>query len=208
MKINSKIILIIAVAMILGISGGIVMYKNNTKKIGRANIIENKIINEVSELITDECIEEWEELDEASQLEIEANSREEKISPNCFITLKKTYSKCEHCINEYIEIPESLVNKTEDELQNEYSDWKIEKFSSNDIILSKIYNGECGQHFLLKSNDGKIVIYKIDENNNENIYEETEISVEYLTDEDKVKIQNGIRVNGKEDLNQLIEDFE
>ena len=30
----------------------------------------------------------------------------------------------------------------------------------------------------------------------------------YLTDTDKIEIQKGIRVNGIEELNQLIEDFE
>ena len=42
----------------------------------------------------------------------------------------------------------------------------------------------------------------------EEVYEKTEISVEYLTETDKVEIQNGIRVNGVEELNQLLEDFE
>ncbi len=54
----------------------------------------------------------------------------------------------------------------------------------------------------------KIAIYRINENNEEELYEETEIAIDYLTETDKVNIQNGIRVNGNENLNQLIEDFE
>ena len=61
---------------------------------------------------------------------------------------------------------------------------------------------------LLREKDGKIVIYKIDENGQEKLYETTEIAIDYLTDEDKENIKNGIKVNGKEELNQLIEDFE
>ena len=48
----------------------------------------------------------------------------------------------------------------------------------------------------------------INENNEEELYEETEIAIDYLTETDKVNIQNGIRVNGNENLNQVIEDFE
>ena len=70
------------------------------------------------------------------------------------------------------------------------------------------FNSNCGQHFVLRDVDGKINIYKINENNEEELYEKTEISVEYLTETDKIEIQNGIRVNGIEELNQLIEDFE
>ena len=56
----------------------------------------------------------------------------------------------------------------------------------------------------------KNIIYKnyIDENGQEKLYETTEIAIDYLTDEDKENIKNGIKVNGKEELNQLIEDFE
>ena len=36
----------------------------------------------------------------------------------------------------------------------------------------------------------------------------SKVAVDYLTETDKVEIQNGIRVNGIEELNQLIEDFE
>ena len=33
-------------------------------------------------------------------------------------------------------------------------------------------------------------------------------TIDYLTETDKIAIENGIRVNGLEELNQLIEDFE
>ena len=63
-------------------------------------------------------------------------------------------------------------------------------------------------HFVLREDEGKITVYKINENNEEEIYEKTEISVEYLSETDKGKISDGIKVNGIEELNQLLEDFE
>ena len=60
----------------------------------------------------------------------------------------------------------------------------------------------------MKEDDGKITVYKINENNEEETYEKTEISVEYLSETDKGKISEGIKVNGIEELNQLLEDFE
>lgn len=53
-----------------------------------------------------------------------------------------------------------------------------------------------------------MTIYKILEDGKEEIFEKTDISTEYLTDTDKLNMQNGIRVNSKQELNQLIEDFE
>ena len=202
---KSWIIILVLAILIIGIIAGLAIYKIDEKS--KNNIVE-KEINTVSEKVTDECTEEYEELEEQAKLDIETNSSEEKISPNCLITLKRYYNECQHTINEYIDIPQNLVNGTQEDLEKEYPNWEIQKYSSNEIILYREFDSNCGQHFILRNDNGKVIIYKINENNEEEIYEKTEISVEYLTETDKVEIQNGIRVNGVEDLNQLIENFE
>ena len=194
--------LIIAI-IIIGIILGIFIYNNNANNNKQNSIVENEI-NIVSEKVTDECTEEYQNSEE----EIETDSQEEKISPNCLLTLKKYYEECNHTINEYVDIPQDLVNGTEEDLKNEYPYWQVEKYSSNNIILYKEFNSNCGQHFVLREDNGKITVYKINENNEEEVYENTEISVEYLSETDKIKISEGIRVNGIEELNQLLEDFE
>lgn len=199
------LIILSLVIIVIGILVGIEIYQK--KESLQRNIVENEI-NTISEDITDECTEEYEEIKEQAKLDIETNSNEKKISPNCLIILKRYYNECQHTINEYINIPKTLVNGTKEDLQREYKNWEIQNFSSNKIILYRKFESNCGQHFLLKNDNGKIAIYKINENSGEELYKETEISVEYLTETDKEKIQNGIRVNGIEELNQLIEDFE
>lgn len=194
--------LIIAI-IIIGIILGIFIYNKNANKNKQSSIVKNEI-NIVSEKVTDECTEEYQN----SEKEIETDSQDEKISPNCLLTLKKYYEECNHTINEYVDIPQDLVNGTEEDLKNEYPYWQVEKYSSNDIILYKEFNSNCGQHFVLREDNGKITVYKINENNEEEVYENTEISVEYLSETDKIKISEGIRVNGIEELNQLLEDFE
>ena len=202
---KSWIILLFVVVIIIGIIAGLAIYNKNEKS--QNNIIENEI-NKISEKVTDECTEEYEELERQAKLDIETNSSEEKISPNCLITLKRYYNECQHTINEYIDVPQNLVNGTQEDLEKEYPNWEIQKYSSNEIILYREFDSNCGQHFILRNDNGKITIYKIIEEMQEEVYEKTEISVEYLTETDKVEIQNGIRVNGVEELNQLLEDFE
>ena len=194
------IIVLIVVIIAIGVVLGIFIYNNNQNNKNKSNIIENEI-NIISEKVTDDCIEEMPE-------EIETTSQEEKISPNCLVVLKKYYEECNHTINEYVDVPQDLVNGTEEDLKKEYPYWQIEKYSSSEIILYKEFNSNCGQHFVVKEDEGKITVYKINENNEEEIYEKTEISVEYLSETDKSKISEGIRVNGIEELNQLLEDFE
>lgn len=202
MKKNWIIILII-VAIIIGVIIGALVYNKETNT--ENNIIQNEI-EEISEKTTNVSIQNKEELGEIE--EIETNSNEEKISPNCLLTLKRYYKECGHLLNEYISIPQNLVNKTQKELEDQYPNWKIEKYSSTQITLYNEFESSCGQHFVLRSDNGKIVIYKINEDDIEELYQKTEIAIDYLTETDKIEIENGIRVNGIEELNQLIEDFE
>ena len=204
MKKSWIIILFIMIA-IVGIVSGVAIYDN--RKQAENNIIENTI-NEISEKVTDDCTEEYEEMEEEAKLDIETNTSEEKISPNCLVILKRYYKECNHLLNEYIDIPNDLVNGTQEDLQLNYPNWKIEEFSSNKITLYKEFDNSCGQHFVLRNDNGKITVYKINENDEEEVYEKTEIAVDYLTETDKITIQDGIRVNGVENLNQLLEDFE
>lgn len=199
-----KIWMIIPIILVIlvGIAVGRLIFNNKEKLANKNNVIQNEI-NIVSEKVTDDCIEE-----QNVQEEVETNSQEEKISPNCLLILKKYYEECNHTIKEYVDIPMDLVNKTEEDLKQEYPYWQIEKYSSNEIILYKEFNSNCGQHFLVKGDDGKITVYKVNENGEEEVYEKTEISVEYLSETDKIKIMEGIKVNGIEELNQLLEDFE
>lgn len=158
------------------------------------------------EEILDECTEEYEYIQNEKLAKV--NSSQEKISPECEMILKKIYTKCNHTIEEQIELPQELVNMNEEDLKNEYTDWNIEKFSTDEIILSQKINEECGEHYVLKNHDGLIAIYQINENGEEEFLDETEISTEYLTQTDLIEIQNGLKVNGLEELNKILEDYE
>ena len=139
---------------------------------------------------------------------MQTDAKEERISPNAFITYKRTYKECGHTTSEYKEIPKDLVNLTKEELQEIYNDWTIEKFSDTDIILNKEEEGSCDEHFVIRDVDGMVTVFHILDDGTEEEYMVTDIATEYLTDTDKIEMQNGIKVNGKQNLNQLIEDYE
>lgn len=198
---NKTIITILSIIIIMvAVFTAITIYKINNKD--EIDNIETKI---AEENILDDCTDEYEEIQEEM---LQASTNQEKISPNCFITFKTNYKKCGHETNQYEKIGDNLVNKTKEELQNVYSGWKIEDFSESNILLSKDEDGYCDEHYLVQDKEGKVTIYKILEDGKKQIFQETEISTEYLSDFDKIQIKEGIRVNGKQNLNQLIEDFE
>ncbi len=199
MEKNNIVIISIIVIILSGITA-FVMFNFNKNKTS-----EEKVLQIADEEILDDCTDEYEQMQDEI---IKTNYGDEKISPNGSITLKINYKKCGHTTSEYKDIPQELVNMTKHDLQEKYKEWNIDKFSDTEIVLSREEEGECGEHFIVKTKDGKVVVYQILENETEKEYEITDISPEYLSETDKVNMQNGIFVNGKQSLNQLIEDFE
>ena len=172
----------------------------------KANRNENAEQEQLAtEEILDDCTDEYELMQEQTVI---TNSEQEKTSPNCSLTIKTYFDECKHIITQYSNLPEEFVNFTKDQIQEQYPDYKIQAFSSNEIALYQEKEGECGEHYLVKDSDGIVVIYKILEDETLEKIEETSISTEYLPEADKINLVNGIKVNGQRNLNQLLENFE
>ena len=203
-----KKIVITTIAIITivgGIVGCLIMMNINNKKISQKEI---KNV-EIADKVTDDCIDEYNEL-ETSKLEIEETNseEEEKVSPNAVITFEKFYKECEHTVKRYEKVNDNLVNATREQVEEKYNNWILKDFSKDKIVFYQEIEGQCGEHYMLRDIDGKINIYKLDENGNEALMDETDIATEYLTETDMIDMENGIIVYGKENLNQLLEDFE
>ena len=203
MKNTGKIIIISAV---LAICAGMATYfivRQNKKS---ETIPETNTY--IAEKIEDECTEEYKEEQMEKQNTTEVSSTEEKVAANAILILKKYYTKCDHTINEYVELPQELVNLTKEQVQEKYSDWEVIGFEKGKITLYKEFDDVCGEHFKLKIEDGKVVVYTVNNEGTETLYEKTNISSEYLTETDLINMQDGLEIYGKEELNQVIEDFE
>ncbi len=193
------IIAIVIVGIILGFLTGIYLYRIN------------KMDDEqeyIAKTIEDECTAIGELDEEELANLIQTNNEEEKTSPNCIITLKVYHEACQHLIEKRQNIEEAEVNMTEEELKERFSDWEVQKFTPTEIVLYKEVNEFCNEHYLLKEEDGYITIYKLDENENAEFFDTTEIPTEYLAEEDLEQIRNGIKVYTQKELNKTLEDFE
>lgn len=203
MKNTGKIIII---SLVLAISAGVATYfivRQNKKS---ETIPETNTY--IAEKIEDECTEEYKEEQMENQNTTEVSSTEEKVAANAILILKKYYTKCDHTINEYVELPQELVNLTKEQVQEKYADWQVIGFEKGKITLYKEFDDVCGEHFKLKIEDGKVVVYTVNNDGTETLYEKTNISSEYLTETDLLNMQDGLEIYGKEELNQVIEDFE
>ena len=137
------------------------------------------------------------------------SSEETKISPNAIITFFKHYNGCGHTVKVTENVQYNEVNMSKADFSASYRDWTINKFTSSEIELSKNFDGNCGEHFFVKSSDsGYINIYNINDDGSLDLIEETAISIKYLSDTDIDELETGVALYGKNSLNSYIENFE
>lgn len=190
------IIAIIALLLLMiGIVVGISVFRMNQTH--NNNMLEDK-----------QLAEEQENKEEEINNVIVTSVIEEKTSPNTTFIQKQYFKGCDHIQKETMEISEEDVNLTQEQMQKQYSDWKIEKFSSNEVVLYKEQEGYCGEHYVVRENNGTLAIYTLDENGKETWKEDTEIVTMYLPETDLARIREGIKVTGITNLRSILEDYE
>lgn len=186
---KKTMLIIVVIGIILGFLMGLYLHKK--KSTDNENVLKtNDIIaqgNSKDKLVnTDEC----------------------KITPNTIIIKKIYYKDCKHLITTTQKANENLVNLNETEFKEKNLNWEIQKFTKNEVVLYTENEGFCNEHYLLKDENGELIVYQL--GNDEKIIDshKTEISTKFLTEVDKNNLKEGIKVYTKKELNRVLEDFE
>lgn len=193
------IIGVIILGIILGVVFGIYAYDRG--RMSDTNMIDTQKLADVenNKQLNNET---------NANVAIETSSIDMKVSPNAIIIQKRYYKSCDHLIKEVVDVPEDLINKEQEDVIKKYSDWKLEGYSSKEIVIYKEFDGICNEHYVIKEHDGVIGIYT---ENNEGIQEwqeDTEISTKYLPDTDLEQFKTGTKIVGKNNLYSFLEDYE
>ena len=199
---DKKWIVCIIIAIILGLSIGIGLAIYSSNNNGETEGID---IESDKKLAEEGTISNLKNNDENS---VETVASENTISPNAIIIEKVYYEGCDHLIRETVDIPETLVNKTEEEIKKQYSDWEIEEYTPTQIILYKTVTGNCGEHYFVQEHNGVIGIYTMDEYGVKTLKEDTEIVTQYLPEADLQKLKAGVEIIGHTKLVEFLEDYE
>ena len=193
--------LYIIIITVVGISLGVYLYYNKRGEISDTNIIS-------SEKLADTDSKDVNDIEKTNNATIETSSVSMKISPNAIIIQKRYYKTCDHLIREIVDIPVDLVNKTEQDVKEKYSNWKLEGYSPTEIVLYKEFKGICDEHYVVKEHNGVIGIYTENEQGVQELQEDTDIVTQYLPDEDLDSLKIGVKVVGKTNLISFLEDYE
>ena len=200
---NRKVNWLIGVLIILGIAVGIGLAIYVDKKDG---ISEMNTINTLK-LSEEETVENVNEEQIINKV-VETSNVNMKVSPNAIIIEKRYYKGCDHLIREVLDVPEELVNKSEEEIKKEYETWKIEGYSPTEIVVYKEFEGICNEHYVIKEHDGVIGIFFQNNDGIEEWIEDTEIAMQYLPEQDIENLKAGIKVVGKMNLSSCLENYE
>ena len=122
--------------------------------------VYNKKTARNDEPVNIEKLSQVEEIKENSIYnEIETSTSESKVSPNAIVNEKRYYKKCDHLIRETVDIPEELVNMSEEDVKKYYEGWNIEKYTPTEITIYKEFSGICNEHYIVKKNGDVLGIY-------------------------------------------------
>ena len=139
---------------------------------------------------------------------VSTETTEEKISPNTEITKETFYQKCGHEIIEISKADKDMINLTKEELEAKCNNYQIEEFSTKQVNIYTKNSGICPEHYVVAEAEGIVNIYKKTENGENEFYEATNISLEYLPKEEQEKLKSGVEAIGRENLNQILENLE
>lgn len=194
----------VIVVIILGITAGIIVHVYGDERTERATL---KQANELARMKEADLNDKANKNGE-NDIIIKTSSGEEKTTPNTLIIFESYYSKCGHSKTRSEKIANEYVNKTKEEMQKIYSDWEIKSFSSDRIELFKNENSLCGNHYIVKEENGYVTVYNINKDGQEVLSDKTDISTKYLPKDDNDLLKNGIKANSTSQLEQILADFE
>lgn len=139
---------------------------------------------------------------------VDTSTADAIVSPNAQVIITETFKKCGHTITTKEAAPREIINLSKEKVQEYYKDCNIESFSANEIKISKENSGICPEHYILRESDGYISISAKNDIGEYIFKGLTDISTQYLSEDDKARLEKGIEVIGRENLNKFLEDYE
>lgn len=135
-------------------------------------------------------------------------SNEDRILVNTRIVYQYYYTG-DNVMEEHTDIPpDYIIGMKFSDLMNYYPNWQIISFSGKQVVMRKIINDTSDRHYIVSQQDGYIaVFYESGEENGSALHEMTDISIDTLTHEEQVRLNDGIYVRGDEELYRILEDY-
>ena len=118
------------------------------------------------------------------------------------------YYKNEGTMEESEEVPPYfLLGFDFNDMLEYYPDWQIVSFSGEEVVMRKIVDEKKENSFTITQKDGYIAVYYEDENKGKILYQMTETPISVLTQEEQVRLNDGIVVKGEYELTKILAEY-
>lgn len=211
---NRKILYFISgIALLVGILCFFIsfyMYRNISNTV---NNINEKAQSEVyAQNDTSMNKDKDEEETKTSEYNKETNTLEMVMADNTINESTKMvyqyYYKDEGKMEESEEVPPYfLLGFDFNDMLEYYPDWQIVSFSGEEVVMRKIVDEKKENSFIITQKDGYIAVYYEDENKGEILYQMTETPISVLTQEEQVRLNDGIIVKGEYELTKILAEY-
>ncbi len=174
-------------------------------------IVEQKLIEDESIENTPEEKEAEKQQEEEPQSsmteEAKTVSSEQRINPSTKIVYQYYYPEREVTEEQVDSPPYFLLDMTLSDMVKYYDNWTIVSFSDKEVVMKKTIYEKDEQRYIIGEKDGYIAVYYEKEVNGSDIYEITDTPLASLSHAEQVRINDGIPVQGEENLARVLEDY-
>lgn len=136
---------------------------------------------------------------------------EEKITPSTLLEYVYYYTKCNHTITEVKKPTGDIIGMNEEKFMRYITincpQWELISFSSNKIVMSIKKHHLCPNHYIIGVENDKIAVYKIGKDGKKVLFKIVNHSVKLLNEIDQRKLKEGITVDSKEEMVEVLENF-
>lgn len=145
--------------------------------------------------------------DESAAVE-SAEVSTEKISDSTKIVYEYYYDGDGYVERVEDKAPYFLIGLNRNEAVEKMEDWQILKFSPAEVVIRKDISGNGMHNYIISEYEGLIAVFYAQPIDGEKIMEITNTPVNSLPEEEQVKIKNGIKIKGENELIKCMENYE
>ena len=163
--------------------------------------VENKVVDVVNESSVQVYKEEEKEPEEEKEEEIE-------VVEDITVSYIDIYSECGHRKESQNLHTHGNRDKIVENVENSNYGYRLMGEEEGILIFERVYEGSCEDHFKITLKDNKVVVYRINDNGEYELYQTVEIDITMIREDILKQLELGVVVDSVEELFIFLEDVE
>lgn len=162
--------------------------------------------NKVVDVVNETSVKVYNEEEEEQQEEPEKENIE--VIEDITVTYVDIYSECGHRKEEQSVHMHGNKEQIVDNVENSGYGYELMGDEEGMLVFERVYKGNCEDHYKIALKDGKVVVYRTNENGEYELYQTLEIDATMIREDILKQLELGVNVDSTEELFLFLEDVE